>query len=130
MSEVSFTIEVLEGVSVVVAPPEIDITNADGFRVTLLEASAAANSVLVVDLSGTDFCDSMGLNVLVREHERAEAAGGAVFLAAPGEAVRRIFQVTGIDRFLRTSPSLDAALRDAAAVRASADIGRLDRERA
>lgn len=130
MSEVSFTTEVLEGVSVVVAPPEIDITNADGFRVTLLEASASANGVLVVDLSGTDFCDSMGLNVLVREHERAEAAGGAVFLAAPGEAVQRIFAVTGIDRLLRTAPSLDAALRDAAAVRASADVGRLDLERA
>lgn len=130
MSEMSFTVEVLEGVSVVAAPPEIDITNSEGFRITLLAASASASGVLVVDLSGTDFCDSTGINVLVREHERTEAAGGALLLAAPRQAVQRIFAITGIDRLLRTAPSLDAALRDAAAVRASVDGDGLGGERA
>ena len=38
MPETSFPVEVIEGVPVVTAPEEIDITNADGLQAALLEA--------------------------------------------------------------------------------------------
>ena len=102
------------GVHVVVAPEEIDITNAAVLRAALLEASSGCRSV-VVDMSGTYFCDSAGLNVLVRAHDRATSDGGQLGLVMDGADVRRIFVITGIDRVIPIFPSRADALTGLAA---------------
>lgn len=115
MPETSFPVEVASGVPVVTAPEEIDVTNAAWLRSVLLEATAAGNATLVVDMSRTLFCDSAGLNVLVRAHQRAEAMGGQVRLVISTTDVRRIITVTGIDRVIPSFPSLEQALAPATA---------------
>jgi anti-sigma B factor antagonist len=52
---------------------------------------------LIVDLSGVDFCDSTGVNVLLAAHRQAREKGGDLELAAPRPAVRKILQVTGLE---------------------------------
>jgi anti-sigma B factor antagonist len=52
---------------------------------------------VVVDLSGIEFCDSTGMNVLLSAMKRLKEQGGTLELAAPRPAVRRILQVTGLD---------------------------------
>jgi anti-sigma B factor antagonist len=110
MSESSFPVRVESGIPVVVAPEEIDITTAGLLRTTLLAARADGRRTLVVDMSGTHFCDSAGLNVLVRAHQRAEAEGCELRLVLSGTDVLRIFVVTGIDRLIPIFASLDEAL--------------------
>jgi len=110
MPEVSFPVEMINGVPVVTAPEEIDVTNAARLRSVLLETSASGNATLVVDMSQTRFCDSAGLNVLVRAHQRAEAQGGEVRLVISTADVRRILTVTGIDHVIPSFPSLEQAL--------------------
>jgi len=122
MPEVRFPVQVAGGVPVVVAPEEIDITNAVGLRAALLEAAAHRNGTLVVDMSQTQFCDSAGINVLVRAHKRAQAKGRAVLLVITGAAVLRILAVTGIDRLIPTFPSLAEALAQTAVVPDSPDL--------
>ena len=61
---------------VVAAPAEIDISNADWLRAVLLEAAARGHARFVVDMTGTRFCASSGVGLLVRAHERALAEGG------------------------------------------------------
>jgi anti-sigma B factor antagonist len=116
MAGVSFPVEMVGGLLVVAAPEEIDITNAAGLREALLQAGAPGNGTLVVDMSRTQYCDSAGLNVLVRAHKRAQADGGELLLVICGAAVLRIFAVTGIDRLIPTFPSLGHALAHTAAV--------------
>ena len=65
MPEISFPVEVIEGVPVVTVPEEVDITNAAGLQAALLEAAGPGRAVVVVDMSRTRFCDSAGLNALV-----------------------------------------------------------------
>ena len=101
---------------VVAAPEEIDITIAAGLRAALLEAAAHGTRTLVVDMARTQFCDSSGLNVLVRAHKRAQADGGELLLVIPAAAVLRIFALTGIDRVIPNFPSLQEALAQAPAV--------------
>jgi len=113
--EVSFPVELVDGVPVVAAPEEIDITNAAGLRAALLQAAAPGNGTLVVDMSRTQFCDSAGLNVLVRAHKRAQADSGQLLLVICGAAVLRIFAVTGIDHLIPSFPSLQEALVQAPA---------------
>jgi anti-sigma B factor antagonist len=99
------------GIPVVAAPEEIDITNAGVLRAALLQAAAQGNGTLVVDMSRTQFCDSAGLNVLVRAHKQAQAQGSEVLLVMSGGAVLRIFAVTGIDRLIPNFASLQEAMR-------------------
>jgi hypothetical protein len=66
MTGVRYPIEMVNGVPVVAAPPEIDASNAGWLRAVLLEAAACGQATFVVDMTGTQFCDSAGLGVLVR----------------------------------------------------------------
>ena len=119
MPEPSFPVELVDGVPVVSAPEEIDVTNAGGLRAALLQAAAHGNGTLVVDMSRTQFCDSAALNVLVRAHKQAQAEGREVLLVIAAVTVLRIFAVTGIDHLIPKFPSLDQALAQASAVSGS-----------
>jgi anti-sigma B factor antagonist len=115
MPEASFPLGVLSGVAVVVAPEEIDISNVGVLRSALQDADADGSRGLVVDMSRTQFCDSSGLNVLVRAHQRAQTRGSQLRLVMTGASVMRIFVVTGIDRVIPIFRSVEEALADSAA---------------
>jgi anti-sigma B factor antagonist len=106
----SFTVEVVEGVPVVAAPEEIDITNAEALRSALLKAAANGHGRLVVDMTQTQFCDSSGLHALIAAHKRAEAEGREVLLVIPSTTVLRVFALTGIDHMIPNFTSLTEAL--------------------
>ncbi|HJY58384.1 MAG TPA: STAS domain-containing protein [Streptosporangiaceae bacterium] len=125
MREISFPVQVVEGVPVVTAPEEIDLANAAGLRAALLEAARPelaqpelarpesaepGRALVVVDMSRTRFCDSAGLNALVAAARQARADGGEVRLVVVGEAVARIVALTGVDRVIPTYASLEDAL--------------------
>jgi anti-sigma B factor antagonist len=77
---------------------EIDLYTAPRLQSELAAALAEAPaSHLVVDMSGVDFCDSTGMNVLLGAHRRAHEQGGNFELSAPRPALRKILQVTGLD---------------------------------
>jgi anti-sigma B factor antagonist len=117
MQDGRFPVEMVDGVPVVAAPKEIDITNAPDLRSALLEAAAAANGhgTVVADLSRTQFCDSSGLHTPLSAHKRATAAGGDVLLVLPGNAVLRVFTITGVDQIIPNFTSLETALAQTSA---------------
>ena len=115
MQDGRFPCEMVDGVPVVAAPEEIDITNAPELRSALLEAAAHGHRTLVADLSRTQFCDSSGLHTLLAAHKRATAAGGDMLLVLPGNAVLRVFTITGVDRIIPNFRSLEEALAQTSA---------------
>jgi anti-sigma B factor antagonist len=101
MPDVRYPIEVVNGVPVVAAPAEIDISNADWLRAVLLEAAVRGHARFVVDLTRIRFCSSSGVGVLVQAHKRALAEGGELRLVMPTSAsVLRVVALTGIDRVI------------------------------
>lgn len=87
-----------DGVAVVTTPAEIDTTTASELRAVLLEWQSRGHTTVVVDMTGTQFCDSTGLRELVWAHKRAVADGGVLRLVIPDEgAFLRIFTITGLD---------------------------------
>jgi anti-anti-sigma regulatory factor len=66
-------------------------------------------------LSQTQFCDSSGLHTLLAAHKRATAAGGDMLLVLPGNAVLRVFAITGVDRIIPNFTSLEEALAQTSA---------------
>lgn len=97
---------------VVTAAGELDHHTAELLRTPLDEALDQGRDRLVIDCSQLEFCDSTGLNVLLGARLRAEAAGGAVHLAAMLPVVARVFEITGADAVFTVHDSLEAALAD------------------
>jgi anti-sigma B factor antagonist len=109
----SFPVRVHDELAVVTTPDEIDIANASLLREALIVAASAGVPVIVVDMSGTEFCDSTGLNVLVRALRQTVEDGGELRLVVGGRALRRILTVTGVSSMFRMYETLGQALEAA-----------------
>jgi anti-sigma B factor antagonist len=55
---------------------------------------------VVVDLTAVDFCDSSGLNVLVRAYKHARAQNATLTVTGAYGRVENVLRTTGLDRFL------------------------------
>jgi anti-sigma B factor antagonist len=103
----------INGVPVVVAPAEIDVTTADHLRAVLLDTFTRGNWTVALDMTRTRFCDSSALHTLLGVHEKAVADGGELRLVVPADGpVPRIFALICLDRFIPCFASLDDALAD------------------
>jgi anti-sigma B factor antagonist len=77
---------------------EIDLYTAPRLHGELVSVLSGDNPVqVIVDMSGVEFCDSTGMNVLLAAHRKAREQGGDLELAAPRPAIRKILQVTGLE---------------------------------
>jgi anti-sigma B factor antagonist len=77
---------------------EIDLYTAPRLHGELVSVLSGDSPVqVVVDMSGVEFCDSTGMNVLLAAHRKAREQGGDLELAAPRPAIRKILQVTGLE---------------------------------
>lgn len=110
MSGTSYPVSWIGKVAVVTLPAEIDVTNADSVRDELLSVVNEGAVTLIADMSTTAFCDSAGVDALVRAFRRATESGGAMKLVAATPAVRRVLAITGVDRLVAVYPSVAASL--------------------
>ena len=84
--------------TIVTISGEIDLYTAPRLHGELAALIADGKPArVVVDMSGVEFCDSTGMNVLLSCLRRARERGGDLEIAAPKPAVRKILQVTGLD---------------------------------
>ena len=86
---------------------EWDLYNRPELDAALLAAEAAAESLVVLDLSHATFIDSSVLGALVearkRLHERVKFA-----VVAQDRQIRKVFEITGLDGVFALHESLDA----------------------
>ncbi|MER6096528.1 STAS domain-containing protein [Streptomyces sp. NPDC001728] len=78
-----------------------------------LEEHVGAGRV-VVDCSALAFCDSSGLNALLRARLWALEGGGTVEFSGLRPPVDRMFDVTGVRAIFRVYETLDEALDESA----------------
>jgi anti-sigma B factor antagonist len=97
--------------AVVTMPAEIDIANASRLASQLDAAVMPGVKALVIDMTLTTFCDSQGVNVIVRTRRRAKAEGVDLRLVAASPQVLRILAVTALDTVVPVYRRLEDALR-------------------
>lgn len=76
---------------------EIDLYTAPRLQAEFTRLLETGPDRVVIDMSGVEFCDSTGVNVLLSALKRLRERGGTLEVAAPRPAVRKILQVTGLD---------------------------------
>ena len=96
--------------AVVTLPREIDVTNAATVYQFLEAVAAQSPEVVAADLTGTVFCDSAGLNDLLRASRAIASHDGELRLAIGDSPVLRIVQLSGIDQVIPVFASVDEAL--------------------
>jgi anti-sigma B factor antagonist len=97
-------------VAVVTLPAEIDVTIADAVRDELLAVLGQGATLLIADLSKTEFCDSAGVSALVLTYRQASTSGRPMRLVVSTPSVRRVLSITGVDRLVDIFPSVAASL--------------------
>jgi anti-sigma B factor antagonist len=89
---------------------ELDLSSALTFEEELRRIEQQSESrVLVLDLRSLKFMDSTGLRLILSAHARAIKCGRKLAIVQGGEAVRRIFRITGVMERLNFIDDLAAA---------------------
>ena len=107
---------IVGGVHVVAIQGELDISTAPRVREPLSEAAGDAARPLVVDLTECEFVDSTGLAALLHGVKPAQNGESNVAFVSAGGEVRRLLELTAIDRtipvFATLVEAMEAVLAD------------------
>ncbi len=94
---------------------EVDLYTCPELKEELLRVVDEGAVHVVVDLTQTTFIDSTGLGVLLRGAERlGRREGGRLSVVCSDVNIRRIFELTGLDRIFGVYGSRSEALAAAA----------------
>ena len=113
VEDAAFVVEVTDvsdRVSVVEVHGQADLHTASDLRSAMTEAIDRGAVSLVVDLSEATFIDSMTLGVLLGAVKRLRPTGGGVSVVCTDPHIRRIFEITLLDRVFTLHSDLRAAV--------------------
>ena len=94
-----------DGVHVVAVSGQADLHTAPELRGALATAIDDGARRVVVDLSDATFIDSMTLGVLLGALKRLGPLSGQLAIACPDPHLRRVFEITSLDRVLSLGDS-------------------------
>ena len=89
---------------------DVDIATAPRVREHLIALLTDRSPFVVVDLDGVGFLDSTGLGVIVGVLKRARTLGGDLRLVCTQPSVRRVFEITALDRTMPLAASVEEAV--------------------
>ena len=99
--------------TVVTFPAEIDMATASAIGDEVAAALARGVHAVIADMTATTFCDSAGINMLIRAKKQATAHGAELRLLLPCPNVLRVLKIQGVDTVLPIYLSLEEALASA-----------------
>jgi stage II sporulation protein AA (anti-sigma F factor antagonist) len=98
-----------DGVFVITVEGELDMNTATDLERELEGPLGAAQSPLLIDLSGCEFIDSTGIALLVRSWQALDG-NGRFALCGVGNQVKRVLDITGLEETIPTHSSREQAL--------------------
>lgn len=78
----------------------LDVHQASQLRAALAEAQSNGAKEISLDLSKVEFMDSAGLAAVVSGLKQARSKGGELYLVNPSSQVRRILELTLLDKVI------------------------------
>jgi anti-anti-sigma factor len=95
--------------TVIALAGESDVYTYDQLRGALESAAAQGVSLLIVDLSGLEFMDSTGVQVLLDIRVMMSNRGGKLALAGPQNTVARVLNLVGADQLIPVYANVEEA---------------------
>ena len=107
--ELSVTVRRERGAVIAEVAGDIDMSTVAGLRERLF-GLADSGQPLIIDLNRITFIDSAGLGALVGAARRADVHGGSLHAVCSRPQTRRLLWLTGVDRRIPLSATVDGAL--------------------
>ena len=107
--ELSVTVRHEQAVAIAEVAGDIDLTTVGELRERLYTLADESQS-LIVDLNRVTFIDSAGLGVLIGTARRVEGHGGSLHAVCSQPQPRKLLWMTGVDRRIPLSATVDDAL--------------------
>lgn len=106
------TVQVVPGPDAVVAAlvGDLDLESTEELRRVVREVLPGRPRLLVLDLTGLRFCDSSGLNELLRSRADALESSVRLRLAGVPDQTVRLLRITGADTVFEIYPDTEAAV--------------------
>jgi stage II sporulation protein AA (anti-sigma F factor antagonist) len=101
--------EQAEGVFIVTVEGELDMNTAADLERELEGPVHSAQTPLLIDLGPCEFIDSTGIALLVRSWQALEGDGNFA-LCGVGDQVRRVLDITGLEKTIPTHADREQAL--------------------
>ncbi len=88
----------IDGILHIYLEGELDANNVNGLSELFESGRAKGINRIIFDLSRLEYIDSSGLGALVKRLKVARQEGGDLKIAAPAEDIRKVFELTRLDR--------------------------------
>jgi stage II sporulation protein AA (anti-sigma F factor antagonist) len=98
-----------DGVFVVAVEGELDMNTAVDLERELEGPARASGAPLLIDLSRCEFIDSTGIALIVRSWQEL-GANGRFAICGVGAQVKRVLDITGLEKTIPTHRSREDAL--------------------
>lgn len=86
------------GTPIIELEGEVDVYTAPQLKQQVIGVLESGAKELVVDLTKVDYLDSTALGVLIGGLKRMREVDGNVTLVCPSPRIRRVFEITGLDK--------------------------------
>jgi anti-sigma B factor antagonist len=101
-----------DGVMTLTIEGELDLATASKVREPLERAIESGTKRVLVDMLGCGFIDSTGLGVLLHAAKRLEDEGGAMAIVCVDDQIKRLLELTMIDRTIPVFDTREEALAE------------------
>lgn len=99
-----------DGIVVLTIRGSMDLTTSPRLRDSMVRLIDQGHSRLVLELSGVDLIDSIGLGVIVGLVHRLRPYDGSLAIAAPSPQARKVLEITQLVRVVTPYDSTEGAV--------------------
>jgi anti-sigma B factor antagonist len=99
-----------ERTSVISLEGEVDVYTAPQLKQQIIDMLDNNITNIIVDITNVEYLDSTALGVLIGGLKRLRERDGVLDLICPNPRIRRIFEITGLDKIFDIYSTRDDAL--------------------
>jgi anti-sigma B factor antagonist len=88
---------------------EVDVYTAPQLKQQMINLLESGNKQMIIDLTKVEYLDSTALGVLIGGLKRMREMDGNMMLVCPSARIRRVFEITGLDKIFDIYNTADEA---------------------
>jgi len=97
------------GVPVITLEGEVDVYTAPQLKQQMIGLLESGAKQVIIDLTKVEYFDSTALGVLIGGLKRMRERDGNLSLICPNPRIKRVFEITGLDKIFDIYNSVDEA---------------------
>jgi len=117
--DLRITVKKSEAVPLIVLSGEVDAYTCSRFREAMIDVIEDGHPSLVVNMADVEYIDSSGLGTLVGGLKRASERGGKIAIVCNSLQIRKVFEITGLERVFPIFKNEADAIRELTALTTS-----------